>query len=69
MASEEKKNILEWPSQSPDLNPIENMGNDVHTGDPPAMWSIWSFFAVKSGENIYKSVCAIVKAKCVSSKY
>ena len=36
--------VLEGPSQSPDLNPIENLGYDLDSGTHPT-WS-WSMFAL-----------------------
>ncbi len=53
MASQEDDKVLEWPSQSPDLNRLKICGvtwRGLCTGDALARWQMWSIFEKKSGQ-------------------
>ena len=39
-------NVLEWPIQSPDLNPFENL----YTSRTHPTWRSWSSYALKNGQ-------------------
>lgn len=57
---ENKVSVLKWPAQSPDLNPIENLWNDVEAHiskvKPKNLTVLW--------EEIQKSWYAISKERC-----
>ena len=76
-------NVLEWPSQSPDLNPIENLWCDlkiaVHQRNPSNLKELEQF-ALKNGqksqwldvpslETYPKILAAVIAAKDGSTKY
>ena len=81
---EKKVNVLAWPSQSPDLNPIENLWNDlktaVHKWSPSNLTELEQF-CKEEWSNIATSRCAklvetypnrlkaVIKAKGGSTKY
>lgn len=81
---EKKVNVLAWPSQSPDLNPIENLWNDlktsVHKRSPSNLTELEQF-CKEEWSNIATSRCAklvetypnrlkaVIKAKGGSTKY
>jgi len=81
---EKQVNIHAWPSQSPDLNPIENLWNDlktaVHKRSPSNVTELEQFCKEELA-NIAKSRCAtlvemypnrlkaVIKAKDCSTKY
>ena len=54
-------NVLEWPSQSPDLNPIENLWQDlkiaVHQRSPSNLTELEQFWQ-EEWANIARSKCA-----------
>ena len=82
--NEKKVNVLAWPSQSPDLNPTENLWNDsktaVHKCSPSNLTELEQF-CKEEWANIAKSRCAklvetnpnrlkaVIKAKGGSTKY
>ena len=58
---EKKMNVLAWPSQSPDLNPTENLWNDLKTAVHKRSSSNWTEleqFCKEEWANIAKSRCA-----------
>ena len=77
-------NVLEWPSQSQDLNPIENLWNDlyiaVHQQNPSNLKELeqfcleeWATIPVsrcaKLIETYPKRLAAVIAAKGGSTKY
>ena len=79
-----KVNVLEWPSQSPDLNPIENMWKElkiaVHQRSPSNLTELeqfckeeWAKIAVsrcaKLVETYPNRLMAVIAAKGASTKY
>lgn len=79
-----KVNVLEWPSQSPDLNPIENLWMDlkraVHRRSPRNLTELEQFCkeewanipqsrCAKLVETYPKRLMAVIKAKGGSTKY
>ena len=79
-----KVNVLEWPSQSPDLNLIENLWQDlkiaVHQRSPSNLTELEQF-CQEEWANIARCRCAnlvetypkrlpaVIAAKCGSTKY
>lgn len=59
---ENRIEVLKWPAQSPDLNPIENLWNDVehhiHKVKPRNLTDLWT--------EIQKAWYAIPKERCMS---
>ena len=77
-------NVLEWPSQSPDLNPIENLWNvlDRKIGDrafrrkddlKEAIMSAWDNITTKETQNLVNSMpnrlAETIKAKGGPTQY
>uniref|UniRef100_A0A8C6UEJ9 Tc1-like transposase DDE domain-containing protein n=1 Tax=Neogobius melanostomus TaxID=47308 RepID=A0A8C6UEJ9_9GOBI len=77
-------NVLEWPSQSPDLNPIENLWKDlktaVHKRSPSNVTELelfckeeWAKMSVSTCANLVESyprrLAAVIAAKGGSTKY
>ena len=77
-------NVLEWPSQSPDLNPIENVWRDlkiaVHRRSPTNLSELEQFsceewakispsYCAKLVETYPKRLIAVIAAKGASTKY
>ena len=77
-------NVLEWPSQSPDLNPIENLWYDlktaVHQQNPSNLKELELFCLEESAkipvtrcakliETYPKKLAALIAAKGGSTKY
>ena len=77
-------NVLEWPSQSPDLNPVENLWQDlkiaVHQRSPSNLTELeqfcqeeWAKIAgsrcAKLVETYPKRLTAVIAAKGASTKY
>ena len=77
-------NVLEWPSQSPDLNPIENLWKDlktaVHKRSPSNLTELelfckeeWAKMSVSRCANLVESypsrLAAVIAAKGGSTKY
>uniref|UniRef100_A0A8C6V0G7 Peptidase M20 domain containing 1, tandem duplicate 2 n=1 Tax=Neogobius melanostomus TaxID=47308 RepID=A0A8C6V0G7_9GOBI len=77
-------NVLEWPSQSPDLNPIENLWKDlktaVHKRSPSNLTELelfckeeWAKMSVSRCANLVESYpkrfAAVIAAKGGSTKY
>ena len=79
-----KINVLEWPSQSPNINPIENLWHDlkiaVHQHSQLNLTELEQF-CLEEWENIAQSRCAklvenypnrltaVISVKCTSTKY
>lgn len=83
-SKEKKVNVRAWPSQSQDLNPIENLWNDLKTAVQkwwPSNLTELEQFCKEQWANIAKSRCAklvetypnrlkaVIKAKDGSTKY
>lgn len=81
---EQKINLLEWPSQSPDLNPIENLWKDLKnavalkkTSNKQILWDTlkkeWEAIPVERCRNLIDSMprrCqAVIEAKGQATKY
>lgn len=79
-----KINVMEWPAQSPDLNPIENLWADIKKGvaqiqptSNEALWNavkqIWNEIPVERCQNLVNSMpkrCAeVVANKGNATKY
>lgn len=77
-------NVMEWPAQSPDLNPIENLWTDIKKGvaqikptSNEALWTavvqIWNKISVERCQNLVNSMtkrCAeVIANKGHATKY
>ncbi len=61
VVGEKKLNVLAWPSQSPDLNPITNLWNDLKTAFykwSPSNLTELELFCKEEWGNIAKYRCA-----------
>ena len=77
--------LLDWPSQSPDLNPIEHLwnelerklGNRSYRGQPAAMWTAlheaWTKispdFIIKLIDSMPNRCEAVIKSRIFPTKY
>lgn len=81
---EESVDLLPWPAQSPDLNPIENLWNDVEAGvrlkNPKNLLELWeaiqsSWNSIPSSrckalvESVPRRLEAVIKQKGYPTKY
>ncbi len=79
-----KIEVMEWPAQSPDLNPIENLWADIKKNisnsnprNSKQLWEItksaWVSIPVERFQNLINSMprrmCAVLKAKGYTTKY